>query len=166
MRRGLLVLSLALIGALVGYYCCYLLGTAQPRALLRSEHPELSWLKNDFKLTDAEFRRISELHAGYLPQCRERCRQVDRLNDQLSDLLSKVSEVTPELEALLTERARIWSVCQTEMLRHFFEVSRSMSAGQGTRYLEWVSKHTHLRQEAMSHGPDAGMPAASSALHR
>ena len=72
MRRGILVLSLALIGALIGYYCCYLLGTSEPRALLRSEHPELSWLKSEFLLTDVEFQRISELHAGYLPQCRER----------------------------------------------------------------------------------------------
>ena len=166
MRRGILVLSLALIGALVGYYCCYLLGTSEPRALLNSDHPELSWLKNDFRLTDAEFRRISELHTGYLPQCRERCLQVDRLNDQLADTLSKVKEVTPEVAALLTERARIWSVCQTEMLKHFFEVSRSMPADQGTRYLEWVSKNTHLRQEAMSHGRDEGTPSGSSEPHR
>ena len=166
MRRGIIVLLLALAGAVTAYYCCFLLGTAEPRALLRSEHPELSWLKDDFRLADAEFQRISALHAGYLPQCKERCSQIDQLNHQLSVLLTEVREVTPQVSTLLAERSRIWAVCQTEMLKHFFEVSRSMPSEQGERYLRWVSTHTHLRQESMSHGQDETTPSPPSTRPR
>jgi len=45
-------------------------------------------LRNEFKLNDAEFKRVSELHAAYLPQCREMCRKIDAQNQRLCELVS------------------------------------------------------------------------------
>ena len=106
MKRGLLILALGVVGAVVAYCCVYLMGTAKPRAMMQSPQPELAWLKHEFNLGDAEFKRISELHAGYLPQCMERCRHIDELNDKLSNTLASATQVTPELEKLLSERAQ------------------------------------------------------------
>jgi hypothetical protein len=153
MKRGLVILALGLVGAIVAFCCVYLMGTSTPRALMQSTQPELAWLKHEFNLGDAEFKRISELHAGYLPQCMERCRRIDELNDKLSNTLVSATQVTPEIEKLLSERAQMRAACQSEMLKHFFEVSRTMPPEQGKRYLAWARDNTCLREQAMDHGP-------------
>jgi hypothetical protein len=154
MKRGLFILALGLFGATLAYCCVYLMGTATPRALMQSAQPELAWLKHEFNLGDAEFTRISELHAGYLPQCLERCRRIAQLEDALSSALATTTQVTPEIEKLLGERAQMRASCQTEMLKHFFEVSRTMPPEQGKRYLAWVRENTCLREQPMDHGTD------------
>jgi hypothetical protein len=154
MKRGLLILALGVVGAAVAYCCVYLMGTTKPRAMMQSPQPELAWLKHEFNLGDAEFKRISELHAGYLPQCKERCRRIDELNNKLTETLASATQVTPELEKLLSERALMRATCQAEMLKHFFEVSRAMPPEQGKRYLAWARDNTCLREPAMDHGDD------------
>ena len=154
MKRGLLILALGVVGAVVAFCCVYLMGTATPRALMQSAQPELAWLKHEFSLGDAEFKRITELHAGYLPQCKERCLRIDELNDKLSNALATATQVTPDIETVLKERAQIRATCQSEMLKHFFEVSRTMPPEQGKRYLAWARDNTCLREQAMDHGAD------------
>ena len=152
MKRGLLILALGVVGAFVAYCCVYLMGTAKPRAMMQSPQPELAWLKHEFNLGDAEFKRISELHAGYLPQCMERCRHIDELNDKLSNTLASATQVTPEIEKLLNDRAQMRATCQAEMLKHFFEVSRTMPPEQGKRYLDWVQSQTLKPSKMMPGG--------------
>ena len=165
MKRGLMILSFGLVGGIVTFCCVYLTGTATPRALMRSVQPELAWLKYEFSLDDNELKRVAEFHAAYLPQCQERCRRIDNLNDQLSNALATATEITPKLEALLTERAQMRVTCQTEMLKHFFEVSRTMPPAQGKRYLAWVRDNTCLRESAMGHGTAGHAGKASADRH-
>lgn len=153
MRRGIVILMLGLLGALIGFGIFYWMGTATPRVLLQSPQPELAWLRHEFNLNEAEFKRISELHAGYLPQCMVRCQRIDRLNQALSEALSKATQVTPEVERLLGERAQVRAACQAEMLNHFFAVGRTMPPEQGRRYLAWVRESTCLHEEPMGHSP-------------
>jgi len=152
MRRGIFILVLGLVGAALAYCCVYYMGTATPRTLMRHTQPELAWLKHEFNLGDAEFARISELHAGYLPQCKERCRRIDELSDNLASALAAANQVTSDIERLLKQRADVRAACQAEMLKHFFEVSRTMPREQGTRYLAWVRENTCLREQTMDHG--------------
>jgi hypothetical protein len=165
MKRGLLILALGLVGAVVAYCCVYLMGTAKPRAMMQSPQPELAWLKHEFNLGDAEFKRISELHAGYLPQCKERCLRIDELNNKLTEVLTSATQVTPEIEKLLNERAQMRATCQAEMLKHFFEVSRTMPPEQGKRYLAWARDNTCLREQAMDHGADNHAATTAPAQH-
>jgi hypothetical protein len=164
MKRGLLILALGVLGAVVAFCGVYLLGTATPRAWLRSPQPELAWLRHEFALSDAEFKRISELHAGYLPQCRERCGRIEELNEQLARALAGATAVTPELERLLSERAQMRATCQVEMLKHFLEVSRTMPPEQGQRYLAWARENTCLREQGMEHRP--ARPAGETTRER
>ena len=165
MKRGLLILTLGLVGAVAAFCCVYLMGTATPRAMMQSPKPELAWLKNEFNLSDAEFKRISELHSGYLPQCKERCVRLDELNGKLSSTLANATQVTPEIEKLLSERAQMRATCQSEMLKHFFEVSRTMPPEQGKHYLAWVRENTCLREQAMDHGTDNHAATTKPAHH-
>jgi hypothetical protein len=157
--------ALGLAAAVAAFVAVYLIGTATPRALMSSGRPELAWLQHEFKLGDAEFRRISELHAQYLPQCMQRCRRLDELNSTLARAMAGATQLTPELEKLLSDRAQLRATCQAEMLKHFFEVSRTMPPEQGRRYLAWVQENTCLREEPMNHGQSRSDEGSAAAHH-
>lgn len=149
MKRGLPIIGLGLAGALLAYGCLYFAGTAAKRELLRNEQPELAWLKREFNLTDAEFARLAQQHASYLPQCEAMCRRIEANNASLSRLLASASAMTPEIEAAIAEAARLRGECQQNMMRHYFEVSRPMPPEQGRRYLEWIYRQTILPEQSM-----------------
>ena len=150
MKKGVLILVFGLIAAAVAYGCIYFACTASVRSLQRNDKPELAWLKEEFNLSDAEFKRVSELHEAYLPQCREMCIQIDVQNTKLKKLLAGATDVSPEIERELVKSSRLRTECQTMMLRHFFKVSQTMPPEQGRRYLSWVKAKAFL--------PDYGMP--------
>ncbi len=152
----MLVGLLAAGAAFAGFYS---IGTARSRAMMRQPEPELAWLKNEFKLSDAEFARITRLHEAYLPECAQRCLRIAEQNRRLQQLLATNAAVTPEIRNLLAERAAMRADCEAEMLKHFLAVSRMMPPEQGRRYLEWVEQQTFLNGDAMEqrhHSGDAG----------
>jgi hypothetical protein len=150
MKKGVFILVFGLVAAAVAYGCIYFVCTVSARNMQSSDRPELVWLKEEFGLSDADFKRVSELHAAYLPQCGEMCRGIDAHSVKLQALLSGATNMTPEIKAALTESSRLRSECQTMMLGHFFQVSQAMPPEQGKRYLEWVTEKAFL--------PDFGMP--------
>jgi len=153
MKKGVLILLLGLAAAAVAYGCMYFGCTSCVRVLQHSDRPELAWLKDEFNLNDAEFKRVSELHAAYLPQCRGMCRKIDAQNAQLQKLLGSATNATPEMDAALVEAARLRSECQGMMLRHFFQVSQTMPPEQGRRYLAWVKEKAFLPDYGMNEKP-------------
>ena len=149
MKKGIIILVLGLVAAAAAYGCVYFVCTASPRGLQKSDKPELAWLKDEFNLNDAEFKRASELHAAYLPQCRDMCREIDAHNVKLQTLLSGATNMTPEISTTLAESARLRSECQSMMLKHFFQVSQTMPPEQGRRYLSWVKGKAFLTDYGM-----------------
>jgi hypothetical protein len=78
------------------------------------------------------------------------CLQIDAQNTELQKLLANATNTTPEIEGALAEAAHLRSQCQTMMLRHFFQVSKTMLPEQGRRYLSFVKEKAFL--------PNYGMP--------
>ena len=144
MQKSVLILVLGLLAAAAAYGCIYFVCISPVRSLQQSDSPELAWLKEEFKLSDDDFKRVSELHAAYLPQCRVMCRRIDAHNVKLETLLSGATNMTPEITAALTESSRLRAECQGMMLRHFFQVSQTMPPEQGRRYLAWVKEKAFL----------------------
>lgn len=153
MKKGFLILVLGLVVVAAAYGCVYLACTSPARSLERSDRPELAWLKDEFKLSEPEFKRVSELHAAYLPQCREMCRKIDAQDAQLQKLLANATNPTPEIDAALAQAAQLRAQCQQMMLRHFFEVSQTMPPEQGRRYLAWVKQKAFLPDYGMDEKP-------------
>jgi hypothetical protein len=149
MKKTSIILLLGLLGSITAFAVCYFAGTAASRDLMRQPQPELAWLKKEFNLRDAEYARIVALHKEYLPKCAERCRVIEEQSARLKRLMQTSSTVTPEIQAVMAERAKMRSNCEAEMLEHFLEVSRTMPPEQGRRYLVWVEQQTFLRGEAM-----------------
>ncbi len=165
MKKGLFILALGLVLGTAGFTGFYYFGTASCRQMMCEPQPELAWLKKEFKLSDAEFARISELHVAYLPQCAARCQRIEEQNQKLKQLFSQASAVTPEIQNLLNERARMRADCETEMMKHFIAVSKTMPAEQGRRYLDWVEKQTFLRGQGMEERHRATSASSSGHSH-
>ena len=153
MKRGPLILVFGLIAAAATYGCIYFVCTSPARNWQQSEKPELAWLKEEFNLGDVEFKRVSELHSAYLPQCQEMCRKIDTQNVQLQKLLAGATNVSPEIEGALAEASRLRADCQTMMLRHFMQVSQTLPPEQGRHYLAWVKEKAFLPNYGMNEKP-------------
>jgi len=144
MKRPALILFAGLALAALAYCGIYYTGTANCCRMERGQTPELAWLKQEFHLSDAEFARVSEMHEEYLAGCAERCHRIDLKNQALAQLLAATNHITPEIEKALAESALLRAECQSKMLQHFYDVSRTMPPEQGQRYLAWVQSKTVL----------------------
>ena len=102
----------------------------------------LAWLQMEFHLSDAEMSRVRKLHTDYEPQCMEMCAQVAAKKTELAAALANATNVTTEAQSKLGELHALRAQCQTQMLRHFFEVSRTMPPEPGRRYLAEMEKLT------------------------
>lgn len=152
MKRTLIILLAGVVLAAAGYFAVYRTTLSCCGLPSEASTSELAWLKHEYHLGDAEFRRVSELHNAYLSDCRERCAKIDARNAELRAQFLKASAVTPEVEGAVAEVARLRGECQAAMLRHFVEVSRAMPPEQGRSYLSWICDRTLAPQhDSMSH---------------
>jgi hypothetical protein len=99
---------------------------------------DLSWLKQEFRLSDSEMLRVRQLHEGYLPKCQEMCGKIAEKQSELEAVLARGEP--PDTK--LTELGLLRAQCQAQMLRHFKEVSQAMPAEQGKRYLGEMQRLT------------------------
>ena len=142
MKRALIILFSGVAAAALAYFGFYRVGTAEAHNMACCKSPELAWLKSEFHLGDAEFKKISALHGSYLEACAGRCMIIDEKNAALKEMLARTNVVTPEIQRALAEGAQLRAECQRQMLQHFYEVSQSMPPEQGRRYLAWVHERT------------------------
>jgi hypothetical protein len=149
MRRRWVIFVGGLLLGVAGYFVFYLCATAKHRELIAQPAPELAWLKEEFKLSDAEFQRVENLHNAYLSRCAENCRRIAVKNEQLKILLAQTNRVTQEIERNRADAAQIRAQCECQMLEHFYEVSRAMPPEEAKRYLQWVQQKTVLRSQGM-----------------
>ena len=140
MNRSLVILlgALALSAAL--FAGSYFAG--QHACLMTRPADDLSWLRDEFHLSDAEMARIQKLHEGYLPKCAEMCAKIAAKKSELETALNGSTNVTPMAQQKLAEIATLRAQCQAQMLQHFTEVSRTMPPEQGRRYLAEMQRLT------------------------
>lgn len=141
MKRGLWILAAALLAGLVGFIvtrsqcdCTMPEKTATHDG--HSQLPELEWLRQEFKLTDEQFAKVSELHLAYRPTCEDLCAKVIASQAKVKKLVDVGTQVSPELKAALQEHAALHVECQTAMLNHLYQTAACLSPDQARHYLE------------------------------
>ena len=144
---GALVLCVALFGGsfFAGRHAC----------LMTQPTDDLSWLRDEFHLGDAEMARIQKLHEGYLPKCADMCAKIAAKKSELEAVLNpdthvgvnSTTNVNPVAQQKLGELAALRAQCQAQMLQHFAEVSQTMPPEEGRRYLARMQHLTLGLQE-------------------
>jgi len=160
MKHTWLILSAALIlgGAVFG--ASFLLGQRVCCRATSSRTDDLDWLRQEFRVSDAELANIRALHEGYLPRCVEMCLQIADKKRELEQALSGATNLNATAETKLTELHALRARCQGQMLQHFLEVSQAMPAEQGRRYLAEMQRltlgfHEQIEQSMSDQGSHA-----------
>ena len=138
MKRGAIVLCLAVflgfLSFVVGYWWC----GGRSHHLEMHTHRELAWLEHEFRLTPEQAARIAEIHHGFLPVCDDLCMKIAAASGKISDMIATNRMITPEIESAIQEAARIHLQSRMAVLEHIFEISREMSPEQSGRYLSMM----------------------------
>jgi uncharacterized membrane protein len=111
-------------------------------ATVMSSTDDLSWLRTEFHLSDADMARVRQLHEGYLPQCMKMCAMLAAKKAEVADALANGTNVTAAVRQKLTELGELRAQCQAQMLQHFINVSQAMPPEQGRRYLAEMERLT------------------------
>ena len=142
MRRSLFILLGVLAAGAVVFAGSYLLAQRICARQFADPVDDLGWLRREFHLSDAEMARIRELHEGYLPICGEMCRLIEARKREVEASLAGATNVSAVAEQQLADLAALRARCQTQMLRHFAEVSQAMPPEQGHRYFSEMQRLT------------------------
>jgi Spy/CpxP family protein refolding chaperone len=158
MNRSLVIVLGALaLGAAV-FVGSYSISQRACVATMTHSADDLSWLRDEFHLTDDQMARVRQLHEGYKPQCAKMCALIAAKNAEVQAAVAGGTNVTAEAEKKLAELGELRAQCQAQMLRHFIAVSQAMPPEQGRRYLAEMQKATlgsHVAIE-QSMSPHAG----------
>jgi hypothetical protein len=152
------MLGLALIAGATLLGASYQLATRICAKQMAASADELDWLRQEFRLSDTEMTRVRELHGGYMPKCAEMCKEIAAKKREVEATLAGATNVSAAAEQKLAELGALRARCQTQMLRHFVEVSQAMPPEQGRRYLAEMQRltlgfHEQIEQ-SMSHSAD------------
>ena len=141
MKRGLWIIIVALVAGLTSFWithsqCCCSLPDSSAEHEEHSLLPELAWLRHEFKLTDAQFAKASELHVAYRPTCEALCAKVIASHAKIKKIVDGGTQVSPELTSALQEHAALHVECQTAMLTHLYQTAACFTPEQSRSYLD------------------------------
>ena len=139
MKKGLLVLAAALLAGVAAFYATrwHVAGEHHDGGhAMMDAMPELEWLQRDLHLSEAQFAKVSELHAAYRPQCTEMCQHIARAHEKMESIAQVSGGMTPELQAALKEHADLHLECQQTMLQHLYRTAATLDQGQSQQYLK------------------------------
>jgi len=117
---------------------------------------DLSWLRDEFHLSDADMARVRQLHEGYMPQCAKMCALIAAKKGEVQAALGNGTNVTVEVQKKLTELGELRAQCQAQMIQHFVTVSQAMPPEEGQRYLAEMKEitlgsHEEIEQSMSDH---------------
>jgi len=132
MKNFWLTLVVLLAAAATSFGVFYAVNDAPAIRRAASEGDAMAWLRAEFRLDDAQFAAIKQLHDNYSLVCSQHC----------AAIMSAQRRHAPAAEVAALEQT-----CVDAMTAHFRQVAALMPPGQGERYLAIVlprvSHYTH-----------------------
>ena len=142
MRRSILIVSSVVLASMALFAGAFVLSSRICSHHLSCPTDDLSWLRVEFSLSDAELQRIRKLHEGYLPVCEKFCADIEVEQQQLKVLTQQGSNTSDQVAQQLQEIADLRAQCQAAMLKHFEAVSQEMPRPQSERYMAEMRRLT------------------------
>ena len=139
MKRAALVLLITLSVSLAGYFLSYEMATRSAKTLLAHQDCGMTWLRQEYHLTDEQFDKVMKMHDDYRPTCERMCQRIAVANEKVDTLIASSHTVTPEIEAALKEWATLQNECRVAMLAHVYAVSAQMAPEDGQRYVKMAT---------------------------
>jgi len=138
MKRGLLIILLALAAGGATFWVTRTHQQTTRQEVLLDSMPELAWLRGELNLNNEQFAQAIALHTGYRPKCVAMCHDIAEARAKMEALARTSRGMTPELAAAIGEHARVQAECRKKMLEHLYQTAALMDEKQAARYLEKV----------------------------
>ncbi len=159
MKRSLIIVLGALAAGLAVFAGSYLAGQRAGVIYCANPADDLSWLRTEFHLTDADMARVRQLHESYMPQCMKMCAMIAAKKAEIRATLAigiPQGGITADAEKKLAELGELRAQCQAQMLRQFIAVSQAMPPEEGRRYLSkmetiTLGAHEEIEQSMSDH---------------
>jgi hypothetical protein len=136
MKKALIVVVIAIAAGLAAFCVMRSYQQKERNGVMLDSMPELTWLRADLKLSDAQFAEVSRLHAAYRPKCEAMCMEIAKARHDLEATTLRNREMSAEVQAAIQKHAETRARCRQEMLRHMYETAAVLDASQSARYLE------------------------------
>lgn len=157
MKRSLLILLGAMTLGTAIFAGSYFMAQRTTRMCCAKPADDLSWLRDEFHLSDLQMAQVRGLHEGYMPKCAEMCAKIAAKKSELEASLGGGTNLTARTQVMLEELAGLRAQCQAQMLQHFISVSQAMPPEQGRRYLAQMKQVTLGDHEQMEHSMSGEM---------
>jgi hypothetical protein len=119
-KNFLITLSVAVAACAVAFGVFYTLSGDRAMHAAAREGDAMAWLRVEFKLDDAQFAAIKQLHDDYSVVCSRHCAAIVDARER---------------RAPAVEIAALEKVCVDAMTAHFRQVAALMPPDEGQRYL-------------------------------
>jgi len=131
-KRLVFILAAALSAGLLGYGLV-LLRAPQPPA----SGSDITWIRDEFRLDEAQFAAIRGLHESYSAICARHCADIAAALDELSRL--REEQAPADAVAAAEKRIRfLESVCNEATRAHLRQVAALMPEAEGRRFLALI----------------------------
>lgn len=101
------------------------------------EADALVWLRSEFKLDDAQMRRIEAMHETYQDVCADHCVAIGEARAKVRQLRAAGADEAT-VQAAEAKTIEVEGFCRSSTEAHVRAVAAVMGAGQGARYLAVV----------------------------
>lgn len=136
---AIILLSLVLLSGL--YYCVYRWITAETALAMKSDRPELEWLRREYDLSNEQFTTIRARHKAHDVVCRQLCRDLVTAQKRLEAAIAGHGSLTVEVQAAMTAWTKQRERCREATLSHMYDVSSLMNEEDAIRYRKRVFRH-------------------------
>jgi len=96
---------------------------------------EIPWTKAEFGLSEAELRKVEQLHLAYLPRCAENCRRIEQAGAQVTRLVEQATGMNDELATAIRKEEQARADCRLELMAHLYETAAAMPPEAGKKFL-------------------------------
>lgn len=131
------VALLCAVAVIIGW-AAYQLGRDGRVQEALAKRDALTWLRTDFRLSDAQFAAIRKLHESYSVVCEQHCQAIQEAAIRRNALKAAPNTEAAVMTAAEQRLEELREVCERAIAAHVREVAAQMAPDQGQRYLALV----------------------------
>lgn len=104
---------------------------------VRESHQEkgLRWLKEEYQLDEASFKKALALHEAYFATCNQMCQEINDASRPLLMRSRRIPQQAAMAKGLHDREQRLCDSCEDAAKKHLHKVAELMTPEQGKRFL-------------------------------
>jgi hypothetical protein len=119
MKKGLLILALAIAAGILAFFLAHSKSVTNTDPVFLDSMPELVWLRTDLKLSDEQM-----------------CHRIEQSRASLAELAGAQDGMSEDLAKAIQMHGHVIAECKRSMLEHIYQTASLMDEQQARRYLE------------------------------